>query len=75
MSARTIDLLLLARANGHKRDVRRLTVYQASVSVIETPRRPSAIRIEVETAGRELSYDECARLLDFAATHVREHDR
>jgi hypothetical protein len=71
--SRAIDLLPLARANGHGRQVRGLTRFVALTQPIDGgKRRMRGAALTVEVEGRDLDYDERARLLDFAAAHVRE---
>ena len=65
----TVDLLPLARANGHKRYVRGLTRFLASYGQVYDARARSTpgYELAVFTHGRDLAYAERAKLLQFAA--------
>lgn len=70
-----MNLLPLARANGHKGVVRGLTAFVGHTEPIAAGRSRRRLvapgrRIIIDTAGRELSYAEGARLLQFAADHI-----
>jgi hypothetical protein len=69
-----VSLLDSARSNGHKRYVRGLSTFAARLTPLDpTPgrRRPlgPGYIVEIETAGREIDYDEVGELLAFAEAY------